>query len=111
MDGGAAGELSLDAELAGWLDQDHGHELMALFVRVAADLGADVQRLYGGSFAAVVDAADGSAVRLVEALAGWHCFADVSVYEGREVPFLKRAQIAAADLDRAGVADSTTSRG
>jgi hypothetical protein len=57
-----------------------------------------------GSFTAVVDAAAGSAVRLVETLAGWDCFTDVSVYQGRRLPFLKRAQIVAADLDRAGVA-------
>ena len=53
----------------------------------------------------MVDAADGSAVRLVDTLAGWRCFRDVSLYDGREVPFLKRAQIAAADLNRAGVGD------
>jgi hypothetical protein len=79
--------------------------LIELFVQSLHDLGANVQRLYGGSFAGVVDAAAGSAVRLVETLAGWRCFRDVSVYEGREVPFLKRAQIAAADLHRAGVTD------
>ena len=94
-----------DAELAEWLDQDPEHDLIVLFVQSLQDLGANVQRLYGGSFAAVVDGAAGSAVRLVQTLAGWRCFADVSVYEGREVPFLKRAQIAAADLHRAGVAD------
>ena len=35
---------------------------------------------------------------------GWRCFADRSRYEELELPFLKRAQIAAADLHRAGVA-------
>jgi hypothetical protein len=94
-----------DAELAGWIDQDPEHELVGLMATSLRDLGENVQRLYGGSFAAVLDAADGSAVRLVEALAGWRCFADISVYEGCEVPFLKRAQIAAADLHRAGVAE------
>ena len=34
---------------------------------------------------------------------GWDCFADASVYDSASVPFLKRAQIAAADLARAGV--------
>jgi hypothetical protein len=94
-----------EAELADWLDQDPEHELIALFVQSLRDLGTNVQRLYGGSFAGVVDAADGSAVRLVETLAGWGCFRDISTYDGRDVPFLKRAQIAAADLQRAGVAD------
>jgi hypothetical protein len=94
-----------NAELAQWLDQDPEHDLIKLFADSLHDLGANVQRLHGGSFAGVVDAADGSAMRVVETLAGWRCFADVSVYEGREVPFLKRAQIAAADLHRAGVAN------
>ena len=40
----------------------------------------------------------------MERLAGWSSFADTSAYDGLEVPFLKRAQIAAADLHRAGVA-------
>ncbi len=100
-------QLSLltSTELAGWLDQDPEHPLIALMARSLHDLGESVRRLYGGSFAAVVDYAGGSAVRLVETLATWRCFDDVSIYDGRAVPFLKRAQIAAADLRRAGVAD------
>lgn len=96
-----------EAELAGWLDQDPDHELIALMVASLHDLGANIRRLYGASFAGVVDAAGSSAKSLVETLAGWPCFADVSVYDGREIPFLKRAQIAAADVHRAGVADFT----
>ena len=92
-------------QLAGWIDQEPEHELVALMVKSLRDLGENVQRLYGASFAAVVDRAGGSAIQLVETLAGWRCFADVSVYDGRRVPFLKRAQIAAADLHRDGVAD------
>jgi Potential Queuosine, Q, salvage protein family len=92
------------AELAGWLDQDPDHELVTLMTQSLQDLGANVRRLYGGSFAAVVDSANNSAIRLVETLATWRSFADVSHYDGRAIPFLKRAQIAAADLDRAGVA-------
>jgi hypothetical protein len=93
------------AELAGWIDQEPEHELVGLFVESLRDLGENVQRLYGRSFAAVGDAAGGSAVDLVETLAGWRSFSDVSVYDGRAVPFLKRAQIVAADLQRAGVAE------
>jgi hypothetical protein len=55
----------------------------------------------------VVDAAGGSAVALVERLRGWACFADSAAYDGRTIPFLKRAQIAAWDLDRAGVTAMT----
>jgi hypothetical protein len=87
------------AEVAAALGQDPGHELMALFARSLNDLGA---RLGEGAFTAPVG---DSAVALVEELASWDCFADVSPYGGRTIPFYKRAQIAAADLHRAGVAD------
>ncbi len=99
-------ELSLitGRELAWLLRQDPAHELPELFAWSLRDLGNHLLTEYGGSFARVVDAAAGSAVRLVETLAGWHSFADSSLYEGEQVPFLKRAQITAADLSRAGVA-------
>jgi Queuosine salvage protein len=92
-------------ELASTLGQDPRHELMALFARSLNDLGAHVATDHGGSFLAVARAADGSAVALAELLARWGCFADSSPYAGRTIPFCKRAQIAAADLHHAGVAD------
>jgi hypothetical protein len=82
------------AEIAAVLGQEPDHELMALFASSLGDLGRHVTSDFGGRFAAVVQASGGSAVALVELLAGWQCFAD---------PFLKRAQIAAADLARAGL--------
>jgi hypothetical protein len=90
-------------ELAEVLGQDRGHELIALFAASLNDLGRRLTDEYGGSFTALVDAADGSAIALVTRLAGWNCFADASTYDGIELPFLKRAQIAAADLHRAEV--------
>jgi hypothetical protein len=101
----AAGELaSIDArELAEVLGQEPGHELMALFASSLGDLGRHVARDYGGRFLSVVEAAEGSAVALAGLLAGWDCFADVSSYDGFAVPFYKRAQIVAADLDDGGV--------
>jgi len=99
----AAQLRALDApQLAATLGQDPEHELMALFARSLNDLGA---RVGEGGFLAPVARAGGSAVALVEELAGWDCFADVSPYADRRVPFYKRAQIAAADLQLAGVAD------
>jgi hypothetical protein len=92
------------AEIAAALGQDPDHELIGLFARSLNDLGRHVLDGHGGSFAGVVDSAGGSASRLVRSLAGWECFGDVSAYEELEVPFLKRAQIAAADLSRAGLA-------
>jgi hypothetical protein len=92
------------AEVAAVLEQDPKHELMALYARSLRSLGAHVEDEHGGRFAAVADAAAGSAVALVELLARWECFADVSRYGSLELPFLKRAQIAACDLHRAGAA-------
>ncbi len=90
-------------EIAGTFGQDPGHELMALFALSLRDLGSHVAD-YDGHFTEVVDTAGSSAVALVELLRGWDCFADTSHYDGLEVSFLKRAQVAAADLSRAGVA-------
>jgi len=102
----SAAELTgLDAaEIAATLGQDPDHPLMADYAAALRDVGERVGGEHGGSFAAAIDAADGSALALVDLLAGWSAFADVSTYEDREVPFYKRAQIAAADVDRMGVA-------
>jgi hypothetical protein len=92
-------------DLAEVLGQDPEHELMGHFTSSLNDLGEHIATDHAGSFAAAVDAARGSAVTLAGQLAAWRSFADVSHYEGRPVPFYKRAQIAPADLARAGVAD------
>jgi len=92
------------SEVATTLGQEPEHELMALYAASVRDLGRRVSEDHGESFAAVADAAGGSALALVERLAGWDCFADVSSYRGRSVPFLKRAQLACADLHHAGAA-------
>jgi hypothetical protein len=90
-------------EIAETLGQDPAHELMGLFADSLNDLGRHLALEHGGRFTSLIDSAAGSSVALVSELAGWSCFADVSVYDGLELPFLKRAQIAAADLARAGV--------
>ncbi len=92
-------------EIAETLGQDPAHELMQLFARSLGDLGRHVEA--AGGFEAVLDASAGSAAALVDILAASDCFADVSAYDELTVPFLKRAQIAAADLHRAGVATFT----
>jgi len=92
------------AAIARTLGQDPNHELMALFARSLNDLGTHIASDHDGRFAAVIDAAESSAVALVDELRSWQCFADSSRYDGFDVPFLKRAQITAADLARAGVA-------
>jgi hypothetical protein len=92
------------ADLATVTGQDPALPLMEQFAASLRDVGARFLADHGGSFEAVVEAANGSAVELAGLLAGWEAFADVSSYAGRPVPFYKRAQIAAADLNRAGVA-------
>jgi hypothetical protein len=93
------------AEIAAVLGQDPGHPLMADFAAALRNVGAHIAADHGGSFAAVLNAAAGSAPALADLLAAWEAFADVSIYDEREVPFFKRAQIAAADAARAGLAD------
>jgi hypothetical protein len=76
---------------------------MALYAASLRDLGERVTADHGGSFAAVADAGP-SAVTLARHLGSWPSFADTSRYGRLSIPFLKRAQIATADLHRAGVA-------
>lgn len=59
---------------------------------------------HGGRFLGPAEAAE-SIPDLAAIFATWTSFADVSTYEGRQVPFYKRAQLAAAGLHRANVAD------
>lgn len=92
------------AQVARVLGQDPGHELMALFARALDELGRRVQEEHGGSFLALARVGAGSAVALAEHLAAWPTWHDASPYRGVRVPFFKRAQIAAADLHRAGIA-------
>jgi putative queuosine salvage protein len=91
------------AAVANALDQDPEHELMELFARSLSDLGTHLALEHQGQFEGLLAAAGGSAVALAQHLGGWRCFADSSPYEELSIPFLKRAQIAAADLERAGI--------
>ncbi|MFN8041304.1 MAG: queuosine salvage family protein [Acidimicrobiales bacterium] len=85
-------------------DQPEGgpaDDLMAAFADALGQLGRLVADEHGGSFTALVAAADGSADRLVGALGTLPTFHDVAVLDGQEVAFYKRAQLAVADLARA----------
>ncbi len=84
--------------------QDPGHELMALFAPALRELGEHVLAHHGGSFLALARAGGGSAVALAEHLATLPTWRDVSPYDGADVPFFKRAQLAAADLHLQGIA-------
>ncbi|MGH9350515.1 MAG: queuosine salvage family protein, partial [Vicinamibacterales bacterium] len=74
------------------------HELMTLFAAALNELGRFVSRHHEGRCAGVIDAAAGSAARLVTVLAGMPGFRDVARYDTLTVPFFKRAQLLAADL-------------
>ncbi len=100
----SAGELqAMDARtIAAVVGQDPEHPLMEQFAAALRDVGDHIEREYGGRFLVPSEAA-----RDLPALAGsfatWSAFADTSSYGGRDVPFFKRAQLAAADLHRVGV--------
>jgi Potential Queuosine, Q, salvage protein family len=97
--------LLTTAEVARILGQDPDHDLMRLYASSLNDLGAHLDD--AGGVTAVIDAADRSATAFARRLGSWDCFADSSPYDELTVPFLKRAQIAAADLHRAGSARFT----
>jgi len=90
--------------IAAVLGQDPDHPLMGRFADALRDVGEHLDDECGGPFLGVVAGAT-SIPDLAERFAAWDSFADVSTYHGREIPFYKRAQLAAADLHRAGVAD------
>jgi hypothetical protein len=90
-------------EVAAALGQDPEHELMGLFETALRELGVKVRDGHGGAFLALARSA-GSAEGLATELASWPAWYDVSPYDGRQVPFFKRAQIAAADLALASLA-------
>ena len=92
-------------EVAAALRQDPDHELMALFAGSLNDLGRRVQTEFEGRFEAVTDGLGAAA--LVDRLSRWRCFSDTSSYDELELPFLKRAQIAASDLTATGVLEAT----
>jgi hypothetical protein len=92
------------AAVAAAVSQDPAHELMGHFAVHLRELGRRVRDEHDGSFFGLARSGDGSAAALVEQLAGWATWQDVSPYDGERVPLFKRAQIAAADLALAGIA-------
>jgi hypothetical protein len=78
-------------------NKDSGvNELMGLFSQALNDLGGYVLKEFKGSFQALVAAADGSAEKLIDVLSEMPFYQDVGFY--------KRAQLTAADLSVAHVA-------
>jgi hypothetical protein len=81
--------------------------LMAQFAATLRNVGAHILADHRGSFTAAVASVTPSAPALTGLFASWDAFADASVYRDGDrelqVPFFKRAQLLAADLDRAAV--------
>ena len=98
----AATAESCSALFAQPLDDPARAELMALFAQAWNELGARLESHHGGSFAALVASAGGSAEALVRELAELPAYHDESIYDGDlRVPLYKRAQITVSDLNEA----------
>lgn len=90
------------AELFGQeLRAPYAGDLIRQFADALNQLGRFLLERFGGRFEALLDAAEGSAERLVELLTAMPFYRDLAAYRGREVAFLKRAQLTAADLSLA----------
>lgn len=102
-------EALTDRDCAGCFGQDprepEAMELMRWYARALNDLGAYLRAEHAGRFAGLVEAARGSAARLVVALASMPLYRDTARYDDLEVPFYKRAQITASDLAAAFAGD------
>lgn len=72
--------------------------LMALFADHLGATGQQIVESYDGQVLNLLEAAGNSASRLVDIIAAWPTFRDVSVHKGQPVAFFKRAQILAADM-------------
>jgi hypothetical protein len=90
-------------------DQDPANpvaaELMHHFTLALNDLGLLLTEKYSGRFTDLVLSAGNSAEKLMQLLMQMSYYQDIETYKGIEVPFLKRAQIAAADLHLAFAGD------
>jgi hypothetical protein len=96
---------TMDAEtIAAVLGQNPEHPLMEQFSEALQDVGVHIAEEHDGRFLGPAKSA-ASIPELAGIFATWTAFADTSAYDGREVPFFKRAQLCAADLRRAGTAD------
>lgn len=75
--------------------------LMGLFADHLGATGQQIVETYDGNVMNLLDAAGNSALRLVDIVAAWQTFRDVSVHKGKPVALFKRAQILAADMQLA----------
>jgi hypothetical protein len=76
-------------------------ELMSLFAAAWNQLGNHLIEHYSGSFFSLLEDAAGSALRFTQLISQIPFFQDAVWYQGRSLPFLKRAQLAAYDVSLA----------
>lgn len=87
------------ARMFGQADGDAvAQELMGLFATALNDLGALLLARFDGEAAHLVETARHKAANLIRILRQMPYFDDVAIWQGRAVPFMKRAQLTAADL-------------
>jgi hypothetical protein len=72
--------------------------LMVQFAQHLRESGKKIVTEYQGSTLNLLEEAGYSALKLANIVAAWDSFRDIHPYKGREIPFLKRAQILAADM-------------
>jgi hypothetical protein len=80
------------------IEHDSRRKLMTSFATAWRELGEHLVDEWDGSYVALVEAADGSAETFVDLLTDMSLFRDVVMYRNIEVPFYKRAQLAASDF-------------
>jgi hypothetical protein len=73
-------------------------ELVTLYSKSLNDLGAFICDRFGGTFVGIIEEAGASAAGMVELVSSLRDYHDMLHYDGREVPFYKRAQLLAIDL-------------
>lgn len=76
-------------------------ELMTLFAQALNELGHFLLQEFQGRFDALLESARQSVIHLMDLLIQIPSFNDVATYGELKVPFLKRAQITAADISLA----------
>src|SRR5262245_20566094 len=76
-------------------------DLMDKYATALNQLGHLLLERYAGRFTALVENAEGSVETLMSSLRAMPYFEDVELWNGRRVPFYKRAQLTVADLAKA----------
>lgn len=130
-DPGASGATTVARAVRDWLDAGETHadrfgaldaddlsaicrqppaamELMAHFAAALTELASLLHGHGRGRVLPLVTAAGGSAAAFAEALATLPAYRDVARHGGESVALYKRAQLAAADVARAGAGDPRT---